>query len=79
MAVTVRPKGILEDVRAVSISRDARETGKSESEVRAALEGPGYRVMMPSDFLRFLADLKGKGSAAKPLSPLCKRDSASNL
>ena len=45
MAVAVGPKGIPDDVRTVSLSRVARETGRTESEVRAALEGRGYRIM----------------------------------
>ena len=45
MAVAVGPKGIPDDVRTVSLSRVARETGRTESEVRAALESRGYRIM----------------------------------
>ena len=45
MAVAVGPKGIPDDVRTVSLSLVARETGRTESEVRAALEGRGYRIM----------------------------------
>jgi len=69
VAVVVGPKGIPEDVRTVSLSRVARETGKPESEVRAALEGRSYRIMMPGDFLRFLGELKDKvlkGTATLP-------------
>jgi uncharacterized coiled-coil protein SlyX len=69
VAVAVGPKGIPDDVRTVSLSRVARETGRTESEVRAALEGRGYRIMMPSDFLRSLGELREKvlgGSATLP-------------
>ena len=52
--VAVGPKGIPEDVRVGSLSRAARETGKPESEVRAALESRGYRIVMSGDFLRSL-------------------------
>jgi len=69
VAVAVGPKGIPEDVRTVSLSRVARETGRTESEVRAALEGRGYRIMMPGDFLRSLGELREKvlgGTASLP-------------
>ena len=69
MAVAVGPKGIPDDVRTVSLSRVARETGRTESEVRAALEGRDYRIMMPDDFLWFLTDLREKvlgGTATLP-------------
>jgi len=45
VAVAVGPKGIPDDMRVVSLSRVAREIGGTESEVRAALEGRGYRIM----------------------------------
>ena len=45
MAVAVGPKGIPDDVRVVSLSHVAREIGGTESEVRAALESRGYRIM----------------------------------
>ena len=69
MAVAVGPKGIPDDVRTVSLSRVARETGRTESEVRAALESRGYRIMMPDEFLRLLEELKEKvlgGTASLP-------------
>ena len=69
VAVAVGPKGIPEDVQTVSLSRVARETGKPESEVRAALEGRGYRIMTPDEFLWFLEKLKDqvlKGTATLP-------------
>lgn len=69
MAVAVGPKGIPDDVRTVSLSRAARETGRTESEVRAALESRDYRIMMPGDFLRSLGELRGKvlgGTASLP-------------
>lgn len=69
VAVAVGPKGIPEDVRTVSLSRAARETGKPESEVRAALESRGYRIVMPDEFLWFLGELKDKvlkGTAILP-------------
>ena len=69
VAVAVGPKGIPDDVRTVSLSGVARETGRTESEVRAALEDRGYRIMMLGDFLRLLTELKGKvlgGTASLP-------------
>jgi hypothetical protein len=69
VAVAVGPKGIPEDVRVGSLSRAARETGKPESEVRTALEGRGYRIMMPDEFLWSLGELKDKvlkGTASLP-------------
>jgi hypothetical protein len=69
VAVAVGPKDIPDDVRTVSLSRVARETGRTESEVRAALEGRGYRIMMPDEFLRLLDELKDKvlgGTASLP-------------
>jgi len=69
VAVAAGPRGIPEDVRVVSLSRAARETRKPESEVRAALEGRGYRIVIPGDFLRSLERLKDKvlkGTATLP-------------
>jgi hypothetical protein len=69
VARAVGPKGIPGDVRVVSLSRVARETGKAEFEVRAALEGRGYRIMMPDEFLGSLGELKDKvlkGTATLP-------------
>jgi len=69
VAVAVGPKGIPEDMRVVSLSRAAREIGKPESEVRAALQGRGYRIMMPDEFLWSLGELKDKvlkGTATLP-------------
>lgn len=71
MAVAVGPKGIPDDVLTGSLSRVARETSKPESEVRAALEGRGYRIMMPGDFLRSLGELREKvlgGTATLPFT-----------
>ena len=71
MAVAVGPKGIPRTCGVVSLSRVARETGRTESEVRAALEGRGYRIMMPDDFLRSLGELKEKvlgGTATLPFT-----------
>jgi len=69
VAVAVGPKGIPDDVLTGSLSRVARETGRTESEVRAALESRDYRIMMPDDFLRSLGKLKDKvlgGTASLP-------------
>jgi hypothetical protein len=69
VAIAVGPKGIPRDVLVVSLSRVARETGKPESEVRAALESRGYRIMTPDDFVQLLTELKGKvlgGTATLP-------------
>jgi len=60
-----------EDVLTGSLSRAARETGRTESEVRAAFEGRGYRIMMPRDFLRSLGELREKvlgGTARLPFT-----------
>jgi hypothetical protein len=69
VAVAVGPKGIPDDVRTVSLSGVARETGRTESEVRAAIESRDYRIMMPEEFLWFLGKLKDKvlvGTASLP-------------
>ena len=69
MAVAVGPKGIPDDVLTGSLSRVARESGRTESEVRAAFEGRDYRIMMPDEFLRLLDELKDKvlgGTATLP-------------
>lgn len=71
VVVAVGPKGIPEDVHTVSLSRVARQTGRTESEVRAALESRDYRIMMPGDFLRSLGELRGKvlgGTASLPFT-----------
>jgi len=69
VAIEVGSKGIPDDVCTGSLSRVARETGRTESEVRAALESRGYRIMMPDEFLRLLEELKEKvlgGTASLP-------------
>jgi len=69
VVVAVGSKGIPDDVRTVSLSRVARETGRTESEVRAALESRDYRIMMLDEFLRLLEELKEKvlgGTATLP-------------
>jgi len=69
VVVAVGPKGIPDDVRTVSLSRVARESGRTESEVRAAFEGRDYRIMMPDEFLRSLGGLREKvlgGTATLP-------------
>jgi hypothetical protein len=69
VVVAVGPKGIPDDVLTGSLSRVARETGRTESEVRAAFEGRDYRIMMPDEFLRLLDELKDKvlgGTASLP-------------
>ena len=71
VVVAVGPKGIPDDVLTGSLSRIARETGRTESEVRAAFEGRGYRIMMPRDFLRSLGELREKvlgGTARLPFT-----------
>jgi len=69
VVVAVGPKGIPDDVLTGSLSRVARESGRTESEVRAAFEGRDYRIMMPDEFLRLLDELKDKvlgGTATLP-------------
>jgi len=69
VVVAVGPKGIPDDVLTGSLSRIARETGRTESEVRAAFEGRDYRIMMPDEFLWFLTELREKvlgGTATLP-------------
>lgn len=60
VAVTVGPGGVPDDVNVVALSQQARQSGKAESEVVAALEASGYRVMTPESFSIALNELKRK-------------------
>ena len=56
--VTIGKQGIPEGVEVISVSRLARESGRSESEVRSTLRKDGYSVMVPEAFTRSLDTLE---------------------
>lgn len=56
--VAVGPGGVPDEVSVVSLSLFARELGRSEPEIRARIEGRGYRLMTPGSFFRALDRLK---------------------
>ncbi len=58
VVVAVGPEGVPLDVDVVSISRYARRSGRSELNVRAALERDGHKVMTPEAFYSLLDRLK---------------------
>ena len=60
VAVAVGSGGIPDDVRVVPLSRWAREQNRCESEIAAALEANGYRLMVPEAFSAVLEELKEK-------------------
>ena len=68
--VAVGPKGMPDDVEVISLSQSAREQRKAESEIVAAMEDRGYRLIEPESFLRTLDELKEqvlKGSVTFPV------------
>jgi len=68
--VAVGPKGIPDDVEVISLSQSAREQRKAESEIVAAMEDRGYRLVAPESFLRRLDELREqvlKGSVSLPV------------
>ena len=68
--VAVGPKGMPDDVEVISLSQSAREQRKAESEIAAAMEDRGYRLIEPESFLRTLDELKEqvlKGSVTFPV------------
>lgn len=58
--VAVGSSVVPDDVKVVALSQQARQSGKAESEVVAALEASGYRVMTPESFSIALNELKRK-------------------
>lgn len=58
--VAVGPGGIPDEALAISLSQYAREWGRSESEITAAVSKQGYRLMTPEAFFSVLDELKGK-------------------
>ena len=56
--VALGPASAPDEVSVISLSRFARELGRSESEIRARIEGRGYRLMTPVSFFRALDRLK---------------------
>ncbi|NQT47985.1 MAG: hypothetical protein HQ578_03315 [Chloroflexi bacterium] len=67
--IAIGKQGIPEGVKVISVSRLARESGRSEPEVRATLRKDGYGVMVPEAFTRSLDTLERKilgGSVSLP-------------
>ena len=71
VAVAVGPGGLPDEVNVIPLSRHAREMGKSESEIMAAIEAHGYRLLTPESFFRALDQLREhvlKGAATLPVA-----------
>ena len=60
VVVAVGSGGMPDDVTVISVSRQARESGRSESEIMSTLEVQGYRLMMSEIFPNVLNELKEK-------------------
>ncbi|MBI4215915.1 MAG: hypothetical protein HY687_00760 [Chloroflexi bacterium] len=56
--VAVGPGGVPDDVKVITLSQMARERDKPESEIVAALEAQGYRLMTPEIFSSLLERMK---------------------
>jgi hypothetical protein len=70
VVVSVGPKGIPDDVQVVSLSQYAREQKKAETEIAAAMEDSGYRLIQAEKFLTTLDELREqvlKGSVGLPV------------
>ena len=52
--ITIGREGIPEDVKVISVSRLARESSRSESEVKASLKDKGYLLITPEQFAELL-------------------------
>ena len=71
VVVAVGPGGVPDDVNVVALSRQARELERAQSDVVAALEARGYRVMTLEGFFVALDQLKEKvlkGTSALPVA-----------
>jgi len=69
--VAVGHGGLPNDVEVVSLSRLARESGRLESNIEAALQTSGYLLMTPQTFSNVLDELKCKvlnGSLSLPVA-----------
>ncbi len=69
--ITVDRQGIPTDVKVVSISRLARESSMSESEVETSLKHDGYLLMTPEVFAKVLEKVDSEilnGSVCLPLA-----------
>ena len=69
--VAVGPGGVPNDVKVIALSQLAREQDENESEVVAALEARGYRLVTPEAFSTILNELKDKvlkGTLALPVT-----------
>jgi len=69
--VAVGHGGLPNDVEVVSLSRLARESGRLESDIEAALQTSGYLLMTPQTFSNVLDELKCKvlnGSLSLPVA-----------
>jgi metal-dependent amidase/aminoacylase/carboxypeptidase family protein len=58
--VVIGPGGVPDDVNVISLSRWARESGRSEARIEAALKAKGYRLMTSQDFSRFMEELESR-------------------
>jgi len=56
----IGPGGVPDDVNVISLSRWARESGRSEARIEAALKAKGYRLMTSQDFSRFMEELESR-------------------
>lgn len=69
--VAVGHGGLPNDVEVVSLSRLARESGRLESDIEAALQTSGYLLVTPQTFCNVLDELKCKvldGSLSLPVA-----------
>jgi hypothetical protein len=60
LVVAIGPGGIPDDVHVIPLSRLAREQGRAESQVLAALKDSGYQLMTPEVFSTVIDELKEK-------------------
>lgn len=69
--IAVGKEGIPQDVRVIPISRLARDSNTTESNVKAALKNGGCLLMTPDTVTRVLSDLESRvldGSVSLPVS-----------
>lgn len=69
--IAIGKKGIPEDVKAVSVSRLARESRRSESETKAGLKDKGYTLITPEQFDQLIDKVEQAvldGSVCLPLA-----------
>ena len=58
--VAIGANGVPDEVNVISVSQWARDLGKSESEIVAALKARGYLLMVPQAFFKALDELKDR-------------------